>query len=97
MNRNKKKKSKSEETHLGWKMGSPDEVLAERNTRPVWSTQDGLAPTEERCKVSSCPEFSTRDPALCEEHFYGMTRSFRDWMVIKKNKKTEEARSSNGR
>lgn len=84
MSRKVKPQRQKTETHLGWKMGSPDEVLAERNTRPVWSTQDGLAPTEERCKVSSCPEFTTRQPPLCDEHFYGMFRKIRDLLVIKR-------------
>lgn len=93
MSRNKKKSQRTEETHLGWKMGSPDEILAERNTHPVWSTPDGLAPTEERCKINRCPSFTTRQPPLCDEHFYGMFRKIRDLLVIKKAKETR----SNGR
>lgn len=91
--RGKKPQKKAEETHLGWKMQSPDEVLAERNAGPEWSTPDGKPPTEGRCKVNRCPNFTIRQPPVCGEHFYGMTRNVRDKLVIKK---AEEARS-NGR
>ena len=74
-----------------WKMGTPDEVLAQ--TVLGWNTADGKAPIEVRCKVPRCPEFTWEKMGpLCQEHKYAYTATIRSQVADRFAKGTVDGR-----
>ena len=51
-----------------------------------WSTPDGLAPVEKRCKVKDCSNMTVRIPAVCDTHFYSLLDNVRGKLIIEKAK-----------
>ncbi len=88
----KTKKGSEKEEHLGWKLRSPDEVLAQSDY--AWNTPDGKAPKMKQCRVQACPETTMRIPPVCDTHFYGLFEQVRNALIQEKAKENGKSNGS---